>query len=247
MDILPRTSGIYKITCVPTGKIYVGSATSIYHRWNTHRYELGHGKHGNLLLQNAWNKYGASSFVCDVVELVSVQSLIEREQYWIDQTQCCNRAIGFNILKFAGSSLGTKRSDAVRQRMSETRIGRKMPPFTPEHRAQLAAAAKDRMKDPVRRAAVSKVHKGKIISTEHRIRASDANKGRVHSKKTLDAIIERHAGTYLVTSPTGETQTIKNMAEFCRINKLDRSGMRKVLDGNQRNHKGWTCQRIHIP
>jgi hypothetical protein len=43
-------------------------------------------------LQNAWNKYGEDNFYFSVLELVpDKDKLIEREQYWIDKLNACDR------------------------------------------------------------------------------------------------------------------------------------------------------------
>lgn len=95
-------SGIYRITCVPTGKFYIGSSGCISGRWWTHRSHLRAGTHCNRYLQNAWNKHKEQAFVFDVVEEVAIDLLLEKEQWWLDQTQCYDRKIGFNIAKIAG-------------------------------------------------------------------------------------------------------------------------------------------------
>lgn len=57
-------------------------------------------------MQHAWNKYGESKFKFDILELVNNRDeLIEREQYWIDKTQCYKRNIGYNIAQFADTNL----------------------------------------------------------------------------------------------------------------------------------------------
>lgn len=50
--------GVYKITCLPTNMIYIGSSNNILKRWDNHRWLLRHNKHNNNYLQNSWNKYG---------------------------------------------------------------------------------------------------------------------------------------------------------------------------------------------
>lgn len=59
---IPRTSGVYQILCLPTGKVYVGSAVDLYGRWRDHRRYLRQGIHHNKYLQAAWDKYGEESF-----------------------------------------------------------------------------------------------------------------------------------------------------------------------------------------
>jgi group I intron endonuclease len=109
-------SGIYAITHLPTGMVYVGSAVKIGHRWWEHKKHLRRGSHGNGRLQGYWNKHGESEFAFSVLEFVADRGrLIEREQFYIDTLNPW-----FNIKPKAGSNLGFR--------------------FTAEQRAKLSAA-----------------------------------------------------------------------------------------------------------
>ena len=99
----PRASGVYQIHCIPTGKIYVGSAVNLRERWYKHRWRLRRGEHVNRYLQQAWVKYGEQNFEFTVLEFVDRNNLLTTEQAWIDQTRCADRNIGFNICDTAGS------------------------------------------------------------------------------------------------------------------------------------------------
>ena len=76
--------GIYQITNLRSGKIYIGQSLDVFARIRQHKYELRHGLHLNRYLQSAWNKYGESNFVFSVLEEVSEEKLTEREKYWVD-------------------------------------------------------------------------------------------------------------------------------------------------------------------
>src|SRR5687767_396383 len=99
----PHASGVYQIRCIPTGKIYIGSAINLRDRWYRHRKSLSRGTHRNRYLQNAWDKYGNQSFEFEILEYVDVSHLLLAEQKWIDNTSCTDRTIGFNLYNIAGS------------------------------------------------------------------------------------------------------------------------------------------------
>src|SRR5678810_343959 len=103
MNTIPQTSGIYKWICVPTGKVYVGSAIDLRKRCTWHVADLRHGDHHNKHMQNAWNKYGELAFEFCVIELVLESFLLEREQYWIDRLKAADKRHGFNSAPIAGS------------------------------------------------------------------------------------------------------------------------------------------------
>src|SRR5258708_22007982 len=118
---IPATSGIYRITCTVTGKIYIGSAMNLRNRWNDHRQHF-HGKnHPNKKLQNAWYKYGEQAFTFEVLELVLPMSLTAREQYWFKKLKPFGNK-GFNIAPIAGSSLGLKHSAETREKLRLARL-----------------------------------------------------------------------------------------------------------------------------
>ena len=109
-----KNCGIYKITNTVTGKFYIGSAVNIKIRWAVHRSQLGANKHHNRHLQNSWNKHGEYSFTFEVLECCEKERLIEREQFYID-----NEKPAYNISPTAGNSLGVKRTDETKRKMSE--------------------------------------------------------------------------------------------------------------------------------
>jgi group I intron endonuclease len=55
--------GIYTITHVASGKVYVGQSDRIRRRWMSHRGNLKKSNHRNFLLQRAWNAHGPEAFV----------------------------------------------------------------------------------------------------------------------------------------------------------------------------------------
>ena len=76
-------SGIYKITNIYSGKVYVGQSKNIFKRRMQHFSELERGTHKNAALQADWNKSGGKGFRWEVIEYCSIEKLNEREQYWI--------------------------------------------------------------------------------------------------------------------------------------------------------------------
>jgi len=118
---LPRyqISAIYVITNTVTNDMYIGSALNPKKRWYNHITTLEKNKNSSTLLQRNYNKYGKENFTFDIIEIVKDKNkLIEREQVWID---FFNPKL--NILKIAGSRLGSKHSEETKKKMSESRKG----------------------------------------------------------------------------------------------------------------------------
>lgn len=139
MSILPKSPGIYIITCVPTGKIYVGSAVNLHRRWTTHKYILRKGKHINQRLQRAWRKYGEVAFTIEILELVMPWSVLDREQYWLDTLKPFDKR-GFNLAHDAHApTRGLK--------------------HTPEHRAKISAGNKGKRRSLETRARMTEAQR----------------------------------------------------------------------------------------
>lgn len=100
----PRSPGVYRILCLQTGKLYVGSSVDLRARWHHHRRSLRRGDHRNSYLQQAWNKYGEESFEFSVLQLADAADRLKTEQAWMDKTGCTDNRVGFNISRIAGST-----------------------------------------------------------------------------------------------------------------------------------------------
>lgn len=119
-DELKNKSGIYKITNISNGKVYVGSAVKLTRRFNDHKNQLIGHRHANKYLQNSWNKYGQESFIFEIIEFVDeLELLIQREQFWIDCLNVIDNKIGYNISPTAGSTLGYKQSEETLEKKSK--------------------------------------------------------------------------------------------------------------------------------
>lgn len=99
-----KISGIYQIRNTINGHVYIGSAVDTEGRFRLHKSSLSKNKHHSIHLQRAWNKYGASNFVFEILEEINIaEDLIVREQFYFD-----DRNPEYNICKTAGSCLGVK-------------------------------------------------------------------------------------------------------------------------------------------
>lgn len=95
--------GIYKITNLQTGKVYVGLSNNINRRWIKHRSELKNNCHINSHLQKSYNKYGKENFKYEILELCSEEELVEFEKKWIKKEDSYNN--GYNLTK-GGINIG---------------------------------------------------------------------------------------------------------------------------------------------
>jgi hypothetical protein len=77
-------SGIYKITRIKTGEIYIGKSTDIKKRWGEHcKTAYGVGTIAHSILHTTIKRDGIENFTFELLEEVPKDKLTEREKYWI--------------------------------------------------------------------------------------------------------------------------------------------------------------------
>ncbi len=183
-------TGVYCWLNKVNGKVYVGSATrSFNHRKRRHLDGLRKGQHPNIYLQRAYCKHGEDVFEFKVLERCLPSVSIAREQFWIDNYHATDPNLGYNISKVAGSSLGLKRSDETKAKISAAskkslanpdtkakQSSAQKKANTPEVIAKRSMIAKKRLADPEARAKISAWTKAAMADPEIRAKISAAKK-----------------------------------------------------------------------
>jgi group I intron endonuclease len=127
-------TGIYQIRNLVNNRLYIGSAASklgLEGRWRGHRNALRKDSHGNRHLQHAWNKYGEDIFVFEILEECEPMLCIGREQHHLDTVLFASyndkrfHQLGYNICRVAGNSLGVKRSEDTKIKLSKAHQGKR--------------------------------------------------------------------------------------------------------------------------
>lgn len=225
--------GIYQITCIPTGKIYVGSAKSLRKRYQSHFGSLQRNEHHNPKLQNAFRKYGFDAFVFVVLEYVLFpEMLITREQFWLDKLKPFGKR-GFNILKNAGSSLGRVVPQSSREKSRATQLGR---PSTRVGWKPTPEQIEKRRKAMI----------GYKPTEEAKRNMAKAAEGRVHSTESIEkrrmkllGHAPNNAKEFIVTSPDGVKYLVYHLKNFSKQHGLSAGTLIQVARGNRKHHQGW--------
>jgi len=205
---LPNSPGIYKILNIVNQKVYIGSSSDIHYRCTCHRSELRENKHDNGHLQGAWNKYGEKSFIFVRVSGVdTILDLIPIEQYYIDLYKAANPEFGYNLSPTAGSSLGLRWSEPLRQRHSKKMKGRISwkKGLTKETNESIRIGAEK--------------HTGQRMTPEQRRNVSEGHKGLKYPNKKKAVYIQKNTGTILWKGPQEEVIAFYlagNSLEMCR-------------------------------
>lgn len=211
----PPQVGIYSILHVESGKVYIGSSVCIGCRWRYHKWDLNRNTHCNDYLQKAWNKYGEEAFSFSILEECTIDLLNEREQYWIDTTQCANDQYGFNLAPMAQSQRGIKRSEEFCKKLRE----RKSSDYTKELLRQVNLGKKRPSEDCEkisRNSAKRRLTRDQVIEIQERYEASnhlikqiDLAKEYGVSGHTISCVVRRSHPRYQTDVPLSGEPTRK--------------------------------------
>lgn len=133
-------SGIYIIENIANTKKYVGQSINVKTRIGKHKSYLKSGKHENIHLQRAYDKYGLESFTFEIVEYCPIELLDERERYYISFYKTIDYNLGYNLE--SGGNEGKIVSELTRLK----KVGRNNPMFgkkkTKEEKENLSIIAR---------------------------------------------------------------------------------------------------------
>lgn len=152
-------SGIYIIKNIVNDRFYLGATSNFDVRKRKHFKLLKDNKHHCLLLQKAFNKYGANSFVFQIIETCDKQILFEKEQSYFDK---------YGRLLYNSVLTSYEINQKARLKISSKMIGRKMSNET-----------KEKLKNAM---------SGKKHSQETKLKISQKIKGQLHSLKSKTQI-----------------------------------------------------------
>lgn len=183
------TSGVYRISCAASEKVYIGSAAKIAVRWRAHLGMLRRGEHHSIHLQRSWAKHGESAFRFDVIEECAPENLTTLEQKWIDHY---GRPRLYNMRLKAESQLGYRHREETKAKMRGRIISE-------ETRAKMRETMRKRVADPevrARMAAILAPHteRGRALALQAVKEHGPYNVGRKLTPEHRAALSRGHAG-----------------------------------------------------
>ncbi len=180
--------GIYKITHVASGKVYVGQSQNIAKRIVTHARVAG-CRH----LWNALQKYGLNAFSVDLLERVDdISALDEREQFWISATGSQDTNLGYNIKPGGKTTRGFTQSSEVKAKIGAANRGKKR---TPEQIAAIAERSRNMPAETrAKISAANMVRGGYPHTAESRQKLSECHIGVGHTPETCAKLSANHIG-----------------------------------------------------
>ena len=231
-DFLPqpysaKVEGVYAILNRNNGKIYIGSAVNLRHRWAAHRSDLAGRGHNSRYFQRAFDKDPGAFYIEIIEELPGADKarLLAREQFWLDFFKSYLPQNGYNLCPQAKSCQGIVRSEEYRRKCSAW----KRKPWTAEQKGRLKLA-----RPP------SSYRRGWKWSAEVRKKLSDSHKGKVlpePQRAKMRASLKAHpyqAKPVIQISPEGtEIKRFKTIIEAEAAFEGRRSNISLVCKGKR--------------
>ncbi len=226
---------VYRITCLPTGRVYVGSTRSFDARWRAHRADLEAGRHRNRFLQFAWRKYGAAAFECVVVEqLDAMAEMAEVERFWIGMLGAWAPA-GFNLADPQDAAVQAAKNYVVTSPDGVETAVTNLHAFCRANglnSASMLSVAQARA--PVIRGWRCRYANESREAWQARVDAMMAGR---------DARCRLWRKGYVITDLDGVEHHVTEMGRWCRAHGLDHSAMSRVALGQATHHKGYKARR----
>lgn len=185
--------GIYSITNLINGKIYIGKTEeSFKRRWWHHIACLNGNYHNNKHLQSSWNKYGQDNFEFEIIHVYNNEedlNVVEIE--FIEKFDSFNN--GYNLTKGGEGNVGMKHTTESKSKIGEKNrlnmTGKKM---SEETKLKMSESAKGYIKSEEHRENLSKSLSGIVRSEETKDKCRKANQGsnQPNSKYTEEMIYD---------------------------------------------------------
>lgn len=98
-----KITGVYKLTNITNGKIYIGKSLDIAGRMRFHIRDSKRvkDKRGQNPLYDAMRENGHENFKLEILEICEPQLLDSRERYYIEHYDATNSEVGYNLTKYA--------------------------------------------------------------------------------------------------------------------------------------------------
>ena len=201
-------TGVYKITNLVNGKVYIGQSVDIERRWREHK-----KCKTNDFFHNALRKH-PEQFKFSVLLTCPREMLDTWERDMIALYDCIYPK-GYNFTNGGGSN--TEISEETKRRISEKMKGRPGTPHSEEAKRKISEANKGK----------PTWSKGKTLSEEHKRKISEANKGHKHTEEERRKISEANRGRHNI--PHSE-EAKRKMSESHKGKSLSDETKRKLSE-----------------
>lgn len=229
---------IYEIRNRHTDRSYIGQTTEPRNRWPGHRNSLVRGKHVNHFLQSDYSKcldaLGHDSFLeFHIIEVLPNSTQAERnikELHWLHEYM----KYGYELYNIDLECDGNyAKSKETRAKISQAHLGRHL---SNQHKINISSNAKSNPNYGL---------KGKHHSETTRKKISEGRMGIkhwLHGKKMPPEWADKLKKTYNIRLLSPEKiiyDKIIGLTDFAKRHGLSLAGLRFLLSGKRKTHKGW--------
>lgn len=181
---------VYKIECLVTNQVYIGSTKNYKKRIAKHKNDLIKNKHYNKYLQDSFNKFGLDNFTFTILEKVNDRlTALNLEDYWIDYYGGIETIMTYNMQN------NTTKNVEYGKKISKAKVGNI--PWNKNRKMTLTAIEKNRQSHiGIKRSSSSIMkqkqaiannpnfgNRGKKLSEQTKAKISKANKNRIPYNK----------------------------------------------------------------
>lgn len=121
--------GIYLITNLINGKVYVGQSVDIHRRYTEHlrsgqpdKYAMKNERDINTPIHKAMQKYGVDNFALTILEECLKEELNDKEKYWIKYYQSNEKDKGYNLTDGGQESVGCKGENHSQAKLTQKEV-----------------------------------------------------------------------------------------------------------------------------
>jgi len=232
MKSYPTGAGIYKLTCVKNGKVYIGKSVNIYFRLSYHKSCEKKSK-GRGYFENSIIKYGWDYFNIEILETVDNfdklkdnVALLEREAYYIKLFDSTNTSKGYNICSYSTDRTGIPNSEETRKNISQGQLGRKLSEETKEKIRQSRLGKAGTPHSEATKEHLRQINTGKKLSEEQKSKLRQFRLGTKHSEETKLKLSLARIGNSNARGFKHSEET----KEKCRLGKLKSKQSTTELD-----------------
>ena len=163
--------GIYKITNIINGKVYIGQSTNLKDRIKQHESMIKNYNENNNYLRKATKKYGYKNFKIEIIKFCDEKELDYYEIYYIDLYKSSDRKFGYNI-ELGGNinkHLSKEQIDKMKKNKKGKLKGKDNPFFGKKHTEKTKKIISEKQKG-------NKYCLGRILSDETKNKIGLANR-----------------------------------------------------------------------
>lgn len=179
---------LYKITNIIDGRVYIGQSNKETERWRQHKYFAR--KNPVQYIHHAMVKHGIDNFIYEVIVMCRTsEDANYAEVELIKQYNSRNKEFGYNLApggetpwnlglpKELNPLTGVPRSEETRKKISESNMGKIMPPCSEERKKKM-----------------SDKYIGRTLPEEWKNKIGEGNTGKIRSEETIKKLSISHTG-----------------------------------------------------